>query len=86
MDLIISLETMFPDDNPRKTSAPFIASSSVFKFLSDPKNAFSLVKLSLSFLITPLLSSIIIFDFLAPSERYNLAHDMAAAPAPLMTI
>ena len=28
-----SLDTMFPDDKPRKTSDPFIASSSVFKFL-----------------------------------------------------
>ena len=50
------------------------------------KNCFSAVKFSLSFLITPLLSSITIFSFFAPKERYNLAHDIAAAPAPLTTI
>ena len=77
---------MLDVDSPINTSASFIASSKVSIFLCVANSAFSLVRFSLSFLITPLLSSITIFSRFAPHDWYKREHDIAAAPAPLITI
>ncbi len=47
---------------------------------------FVISRFSLLLLMTPLLSSITMFSFFAPSERYNLVQAIAEAPAPLTTI
>ena len=74
-------------DKPIKTSAPFNASSKLLIFMFLVINSFfSFDKLSLSVLIGPLLSNIIILSFLTPNATYILAHEMAAAPAPQITI
>ena len=72
-------------DNPKKTSAPLIASSSVLNFVSiackdfHSSNPFYLYK------YTPLLSHLI-FSFLTPEFLNNSAHAIAEAPAPFTTI
>ena len=82
----ISGDTTFPIDKPINTSEFCMASSKVFKSLWVANSAFCEVKLSLSFLITPLLSHITTFSLFAPNFKYNLVQEMAAAPAPLTTI
>ena len=82
----ISGVTTSPFDNPIKTSAFCMASSSVFTSLLVANFFFWEVRLSLSFLITPLLSHIIIFSIFAPNLKYKRVHEIAAAPAPLTTI
>ena len=63
-----------------------MASSSVSIFLSVANSFLDSDKFSASFRITPLLSSITIFSAFAPKALYNLVHETAAAPAPLITI
>ena len=86
MVLIISDETISPFDSPKNTSESTIASSSVSRTVSVAKNCFCSSRFSLLVVITPLLSTMSIFAFLAPKAKYNLAQETAAAPAPLMTI
>ena len=86
IDNSISGETMLEIDSPIKTSASFMASSRVFKSLCVENSSFSTLKFSLSLRITPLESSITMFSLTAPKARYKREQEIAAAPAPLMTI
>ena len=87
IDLSISTLIISAFDNPIKTSAPFNASSKLLTFIFLVINSFfSFDKLSLLMLIGPLLSNMIILSFLTPNATYILAHEIAAAPAPQITI
>ena len=87
IDLSISTLIISDFDNPIKTSAPFNASSKLLTFIFLVINSFfSFDKLSLLMLIGPLLSNMIILSFLTPNATYILAHEIAAAPAPQITI
>ena len=52
----------------------------------DIKSFFSEVRLSLFSFNGPLLSNIIMFSALTPNALYIFPHDIAAAPAPQITI
>src|SRR5690606_25115673 len=86
IDNNISGLTILAIDKPMNTSASTIASSKVSIFLWVENSAFSEERFSLSFLITPLLSNITIFSRFAPKDWYKREHEIAAAPAPLITI
>ena len=86
MDFNILTVNMFALDSPIKTSAPTRALSKDLIFLFVANSFFSSVRFSLSLLITPLLSVIIIFSSKIPRDLYNLPHEIAAAPAPDITI
>ena len=73
-------------ERPTNTSAFLTASSKESSFLAVANSAFSTERFSLSFRITPLLSTITIFSSLAPRALYNRVQEIAAAPAPLITI
>ena len=81
------LALIFAIDRPIKISEPSIASDKVFTEVLCVMNfCFSVVRLVLSTFIGPLLSNMIIFSFFKPRARYILAHEIAAAPAPQITI
>ena len=83
----ISCVSTLPLDKPRNTSAPFIASASVWISVRlVAKYFFCSFRSVRAFEITPLLSSITIFSSRAPSEIYSLVQDTAEAPAPFTTI
>ena len=74
-------------DKPINTSEFFNASSKLLIFTFFEMNSFfSSDKSSLFEFIGPLLSNIMIFFFFTPRATYILAQDIAAAPAPHMTI
>ena len=73
-------------ESPIKISAPSNASSNVCTSILVANSAFCTVRLSRSDLIMPLLSVIIMFSGDTPKARYSRAQEMAAAPAPLITI
>ena len=81
----IFLLTIPPFDNPTNTSAFFSSSSSCASGWSWAKMAFSSVRDSRHWVINPFESHMKRFFVCTPRERYNLAHDMADAPAPLKT-
>ena len=73
-------------DNPRKTSAPFIASSSILNFVSFAYLDFHWsIPPDLPLYITPFLSNIIIFSLLTPEFLKSSVHAWADAPAPFTT-
>ena len=87
IDKSISLVIIFAIDKPIKTSEPSIASDKVLiEVLCVMNFCFSVVRLVLSIFIGPLLSNMIIFSFFKPRAKYILAHEIAAAPAPQITI
>ena len=73
-------------DNPRNTSAPFMASSKVLMSRSVANGFLRSFRSVRRVLITPFESSITMFSRLAPNIIYSLVHELAAAPAPLTTI
>ncbi len=73
-------------DRPMNTSALLTASAKVWISRSVAHSAFVASKTSLSLRITPLLSNITIFSFLAPTATYIAVQEIAAAPAPFTTI
>ena len=83
--MTISFETTSFADNPRKTSAPFIAWSKVRKSVSTACADLNWSIFFLPLYITPLLSHIMIFSFLTPELLNRLAQACAEAPAPLTT-
>ena len=86
MDRSIFGVTILAFDSPIKTSAFFIACSRESISLLVANSFFSAVNSFLSDLITPLLSVIIIFLGLNPKALYILVQEIAAAPAPHITI
>ena len=87
MERTIACVRILPLDNPTNTSAPTMASSKVCTSRRSVANSFFCsVSFSLSLVITPFESIMMIFSFTAPSAQYNFVHEMAAAPAPLTTI
>ena len=83
---IISFDTIFPFDNPRKTSASTKASINETELSCEPKSNFSASSSVLFLHNNPLLSNMKMFSYFAPNVVYNFAQDIAAAPAPEMTI
>ena len=77
---------IFALESPIKTSAFFNACSKVLTFFFVANSFFSADKFSLSVLITPLLSVIMIFSDCIPKALYILVQEMAAAPAPQTTV
>ena len=86
MEINISGVTIFAMDKPIKTSASRMASSKECRSNAVANSAFSGVILSRSFRITPLLSVITIFAGFAPKALYKRVQEMAAAPAPEITM
>ncbi len=86
IDSSIRGDTISAIESPTKTSASTMASSKVSIFLSVANSFLDSARLSASFRMTPLLSSMTIFSSFAPNALYNLVHETAAAPAPLITI
>ncbi len=86
IERIISLETTFLMDKPINTSAPSMASSSVWMSRLVAKSCLYLFRFVLSLCNTPLVSSITMFSFLAPIDSRSLVQAMADAPAPFTTI
>ena len=86
IDFNMSGVTILAMDKPIKTSASCMASSNVLRSKAVANSAFSGVKFSRSFRITPLLSVMTIFSLFAPKALYKRVQEMAAAPAPEMTM
>ena len=87
IEINMSLVIIFAFDKPINTSAPFNASSSVLISVFFEENIFfSGERFDLLTFIKPLLSNIKIFFFFTPRDLYIFAHDIAAAPAPQITI
>ena len=83
----ISWLSTLPLERPRNTSAPLMASASVWMSVrSVAKYLFCSFRSVRSLEITPLLSSMTMFSRRAPRATYNLVQDTADAPAPLTTI
>ena len=86
MDFSMAGVTILAIDKPIKTSASCMASSNVLRSKSVANSAFSGVKFSRSFRITPLLSVMMIFSDFAPKALYKRVQETAAAPAPEITM
>ena len=88
-DIVFSISafSIFAFDNPIKISEPTTASpNDSISFLEDINSFFSNVKLFLFSFIGPLLSNIIILSDFTPNALYIFPHEIAAAPAPQITI
>ena len=86
MDFSMAGVTILAIDKPMNTSAPSMASFRVFTSIAVANSAFSLVRCSRSLRMTPLLSVMMMFSLLAPKALYKRVHEIAAAPAPEMTM
>ncbi|CAI8347754.1 MAG: Uncharacterised protein [Cryomorphaceae bacterium] len=85
MDFTIDFDTMPPLESPTNTSASCMTSLKSAAGWSFAKIAFSSVKLSREVVINPFESHMNKCSGATPSARYNFAHEMADAPAPLKT-
>jgi len=85
MVFTMSLLTIPPLERPTNTSASAITVAKSAGSWSFAKISFSGVKLSLEEVINPLESHMNKFSGCTPRLKYNFAHEMADAPAPLKT-